>query len=112
MRSGESANALYLWLPLWLSSWSPFFDPRRPLSLVHLDLLVLLGFSVSLAFFSDGNIGVSVPLAYPPLVYLLVRMLALAATARDGEAARSCACSSPRRGWPSGWCSWSGFAGR
>lgn len=72
---GRKANALYLWLPLSLLFLVPFLDPRRPFRLLHLDLLVLLGFSVSLAFFNHGNIGVSVPLAYPPLVYLLVRML-------------------------------------
>ena len=40
----------------------------------NLDLLALLSFSVSLWFFNDGNIFTSVPLAYPPLVYLLARM--------------------------------------
>ncbi len=39
---------------------------------------MLLGFSVSLAFFNHGQIGLSVPLVYPFLVYLLVRMLLLA----------------------------------
>jgi hypothetical protein len=36
---------------------------------------MLLSFSVSLWFFNRGNIFASVPLAYPPLVYLLGRML-------------------------------------
>ena len=49
----------------------------RPLQWLHLDLLVLLSFSVSLAFFNHGDIYQSVPLAYPPLLYLLLRMLAL-----------------------------------
>lgn len=49
---------------------------RRP-SLLHLDLLMLLGFSISLAFFNHGQIGLSVPLVYPFEVYLLVRMLLL-----------------------------------
>ena len=48
-------------------------DLRRPLSLRNLDLLALLSFSVSLWFFNDGEIFWSVPLAYPPLVYLLGR---------------------------------------
>ena len=47
-------------------------------SLLHLDLLVLLGFSVSLALFNHAQIGLSVPLVYPFLLYLLVRMLLLA----------------------------------
>jgi Glycosyltransferase family 87 len=72
---GRKANALYLWIPLSLIFFVPFFSPRRPLRLLHLDLLVLLGFSVSLAYFNHGKIGISVPAAYPPLAYLLVRML-------------------------------------
>ena len=75
---GRRATALYVWLPLCLLFLVGFADRRRPLSLRNLDLLVLLSFSVSLAFFSRGEIGVSVPLAYPPLLYLLVRMLLLA----------------------------------
>jgi len=36
---------------------------------------VLLSFGISEIYFNDGNIGVSVPLAYPPLLYLLARMI-------------------------------------
>ncbi len=52
---------------------------RRRWSLLHLDLVALLAFSISLAFFNNANLGLSVPLTYPSLLYLLVRMLALAA---------------------------------
>jgi hypothetical protein len=52
-----------------------FFDPRRPLRLLHLDLLVLLSFSLSHLFFNRGEIHTSVPLVYPVLAYMLVRML-------------------------------------
>ena len=38
---------------------------------------MLLGFSISLAFFNHAKIGISVPLVYPFLLYLLARMLAL-----------------------------------
>ncbi len=72
---GEHVNALYIWLPLCLLFMLPFVNFRRPLSLLHLDLLVLLSLSVSLAFFNHANIWASVPLAYPPLLYLLARML-------------------------------------
>jgi len=48
-------------------------DLRRPLAVRNLDLLALLGFSVSLAFFGRGEIFRSVPLVYPVLVYLLAR---------------------------------------
>lgn len=75
---GRHVNALYIWLPLCVLFFVPFFDFRRPLRLLHLDLLVLLSLSASLAFFNHGEIYKSVPLVYPPLVYLLARMLAIA----------------------------------
>jgi len=53
----------------------PFVDPRRPLRMVHLDLLVLLGFAASHIYFNKGDISTSTPLAYPPMLYLLGRML-------------------------------------
>jgi hypothetical protein len=74
---GRHVNALYIWLPLCVLFFAAFFDFRRPLRLLHLDLLVLLAFSVSLAFFNHGEIYKSVPLTYPPMLYLLARMLAL-----------------------------------
>jgi hypothetical protein len=72
---GRRLNAPYVWLALCLLFLLPFVDPRRPLRLVHLDLLVLLAFGVSHFFFNRGEIGLSVPLAYPVLLYLLVRLL-------------------------------------
>jgi hypothetical protein len=75
---GRRVNAWYVWLPLCLLFLAPFLPWRRRPSLFHLDLLVLLGFSVSLAFFNHALIGMSVPLAYPFLLYLLIRMLMLA----------------------------------
>jgi hypothetical protein len=74
---GRHVNALYIWLPLCVLFVLPFINFRRPFSLLHMDLLVLLLFSVSLAFFNHAHIYASVPLAYPPLLYLLARMLAL-----------------------------------
>jgi hypothetical protein len=76
---GRRVNAVYLWLPLCLLFLAPFvpWRRRRKLSLLHLDLLMLLGFSISLAFFNHAEIGLSVPLVYPFLLYLLVRMLLL-----------------------------------
>ena len=71
---GRKAGALYVWLPLLVLFVVPFVDPRRPLRIRHLDLLVLCSFSVSLAFFSRGKIDASVPLTYPPLLYLLGRL--------------------------------------
>ncbi len=72
---GRKLNAPYVWIPLMALFILPFIDPRRPFRLLHLDLLVLLGFSASHYFLNRGEIGTSVPLVYPVLLYLLVRML-------------------------------------
>jgi hypothetical protein len=72
---GRRVNAWYVWIPLCILFVAPFVDPRRPFRLLHLDLLVLVSFSASLAFFNHGNIDASVPLAVPPMLYLLGRML-------------------------------------
>src|SRR4051812_1770854 len=73
---GKRFDAWYIWIPLCLLFLAPFFDPRRPFRMLHLDLLVLVGgFGVSHFFFNQGEIGTSVPLVYPVLAYLLVRML-------------------------------------
>ena len=68
-------NAPYVWIPLCLLFIAPFVDVRRPFRLLHLDLLVLLAFGASHVFFNRGEIGISVPLAYPVLLYLLARVL-------------------------------------
>jgi hypothetical protein len=80
---GHRLNAPYVWLPLCVLFVLPFVDPRRPLRLLHLDLLVLLAFGASHWFFNRGEIGVSVPLAYPVLAYLLVRMLVAGLRGRE-----------------------------
>jgi hypothetical protein len=71
---GKEINSV----PVWLGFCALFFvglaNLRRPFSLRNLDLLVLLSFTVSLWFFNRGDIFTSVPLAYPPLLYLLGRM--------------------------------------
>ena len=72
---GHHLNAAYVWIPLSLIFLCGLFDFRRPRKWVHLDLLVLLSFSISHIFFNAAQIGVSVPLTYPPLLYLLARML-------------------------------------
>ena len=77
---GRQVNAWYIWIPLCILFVAPFVWPgrrRRP-SLFVVDLLMLLGFSISLAFFNHADIGLSVPLVYPFLIYALVRMLLLA----------------------------------
>ena len=71
----QKVNAPYVWLPLCLLFLAPFIDPRRPFRLLHLDLLVLLGLSASLLFLNRGEITASVPLVYPVLGYVFLRML-------------------------------------
>jgi hypothetical protein len=66
---GGKLNAPWIWLPLCLIFLLPFLDPRRPFRLLHLDLLMLLGFGLSQVFFTAGKPDVSVPLVYPFLLY-------------------------------------------
>jgi hypothetical protein len=75
---GRRVNSWYIWIPLLVLFVAPFIPWRRRPSLWHLDLLVLASFSVSLAFFNHAKIGLSVPLVYPPLIYLMIRLLLLA----------------------------------
>ena len=75
---GRRVTAWYVWIPLCLAFAIPFVPWRRRPTLLHLDVAVLLAFSISLAFFNHAKIGLSVPLTYPCLLYLLVRMLLLA----------------------------------
>ena len=72
---GRKLNAPYVWIPLCLLFLAPFVDVRRPCRLLHLDLLVLLSFGVSHYLFNRGEIGISAPLVYPVLLYLLARVL-------------------------------------
>jgi hypothetical protein len=79
----QKVNAPYIWLPLCVLFLVPFFDPRRPFRLLHLDLLVLLGLGVSLLFFNRGEVTTSVPLTYPVLGYVFARMLWVGVRPRD-----------------------------
>ncbi len=71
---GRSVNSPWIWVTLCALFVIPFLDVRRPLRLLHLDLLMLTSFSVSLAFFNDANLGLSVPLSFIPLAYLAGRL--------------------------------------
>ena len=79
-------------LPVWLGFCALFLlglaDLRRPLSVRNLDLLVLLSFSVSLWYFNDGDVFASMSLVYPPLVYLLARMVWVGFRGRAAAASR------------------------
>jgi hypothetical protein len=72
---GHKLNAPYVFLPLCALFLLGLVDWRRLWRVANLDLLVLLGFGVSHYFFNRAEIGVSVPLVYPVLLYLLARCL-------------------------------------
>ena len=89
---GRTINRPLVWLSLCGLFLLGLADLRRPLSLRNLDLLALLSFSISLWFFNRGEVFWSVPLAYPPLAYLLLRLAWIGARGR--RAAR------PQAVWP------------
>ena len=72
---GRQINSIPIWIGFCVLFFVGLADLRRPLSVRNLDLLVLLSFSVSLWFFNRGDVFTAVPLAYPPMAYLLARMV-------------------------------------
>jgi hypothetical protein len=70
---GRTLTSWPVWLALSLVFLVGLADLRRPASLRNLDLLALLSFGASLAFFNEGRVFASTSLAVPPLVYLAVR---------------------------------------
>ena len=70
---GRKINEPWVWLSLCALFLIGLVNWRRPFSLRTLDLLVLLSFGLSLHFFNRGEVFTAMPLAYPPLVYLLAR---------------------------------------
>ena len=85
---GRTINTPWVWLTFCGAFLLGLADLRRPRSWRNLDLIVLLTFTVSLRFFNEGEVFWSVPLAYPPLVYLLCRCVWIARTDRPPRAAR------------------------
>jgi hypothetical protein len=91
---GHKLNAPYVFGPLCAIFLLGLIDWRRLRRVANLDLLVLLGFGVSHYFFNHAEIGVSVPLVYPVLLYLLGRSLWIGLRGR-GEGLRPV--------WPVAW---------
>ena len=79
-------------LPVWLGFCAIFLlglgDLRRPLSLRNLDLVVLLSFSVSLWYFNHGRVFSGASLVYPPLIYLIGRLLYIGVRGKQTSASR------------------------
>ena len=79
---GRRVNSWYVWIPLCVLFVAPFLPVAPPpVAACTSTCSCWCCFSVSLAFFNHAEIGLSVPLAYPFLLYLLVRMLLLASDA-------------------------------
>lgn len=73
---GRTLNAPWVWIPLCGIFFFGLFDWRNPLRVAHLDLLALTaGLGLSHYFFNLGEIGISTPLVYPVLIWLLFRMI-------------------------------------
>jgi hypothetical protein len=86
---GKQLNSWPVWLGLSAIFLVGLTDLRRPVSMRTLDLLVLLSFGISLAFFNRGQVFQSAALAVPPLIYLAVRTawIGFRASARPGSTA-------------------------
>jgi hypothetical protein len=91
---GHKLDAPYVFLPLCAIFLVGLVDWRRLWRVANLDLVVLLGFGISHIFFNRAEIGVSVPLQYPVLFYLLARALWIGFRGR-GEGLRPV--------WPVAW---------
>jgi Glycosyltransferase family 87 len=91
---GHALNSPFVFVPLCLIFLIGLFDWRRWRRVANLDLIFLLGFTASNFFFNRADVGVSVPLQYPPLVYLLCRALWIGFRGR-GEGLRPV--------WPTAW---------
>jgi hypothetical protein len=81
---GRAINDGWIWLSFCAVFLFGLADFRRLLSVRNLDLLVLLSFSLSLYYFNQGRVFSAMPLAYPPLLYLLARMVWIGARGRGG----------------------------
>ena len=71
---GGLVGSWWIWIPLSVLFALLLVDPRRIVSLRTLDILVLLAFGVSFYFFARGRIDISVPIVYPLLAWLFVRL--------------------------------------
>ena len=91
---GHKLDAPYVFVPLCAIFLLGLVDWRRLWRVANLDLVILIGFGASFLFFNRGEIGVSVPLQYPPLAYLLGRALWIGFRGR-GEGIRPV--------WPAAW---------
>ena len=71
---GRTINRPVVWFGFVAVFLLGLVDWRRALSLRTLDLVALVSFSASLWFFNEGDVFTAMPLAYPPLAYLIARL--------------------------------------
>ena len=114
---GRAINREAIWITLSLLFLLPLLSVRRLISWRTLDLAVLLSFSISLIWFNRGEIFTSVPLAYPPLVYLGARLAWIGLRRRRprgdeaGSGGAEASVPSPRfAGWAPTWVLFSAMA--
>ena len=72
---GRLFDSPWVFIPFVLMFLVPFVDPRRPFRMLHLDMLVLLSFGISYVLFDQVIFEPAVLSVYPPMLYLLARML-------------------------------------
>jgi type IV secretory pathway TrbD component len=70
-----SVTSAFIMVPAALLFMLAFFDPRHLRRMAHLDGIAVLAFLASYVLLADQHLYSAVWLAYPPLVYLLVRLL-------------------------------------
>jgi hypothetical protein len=85
---GKKINNPWVWLTFCGAFLLGLADWRRLRSLRNLDLLAMLSFTASLWYFNEGDIFTSVSLVYPPLVYLLGRVVWIGVRGKATPAAR------------------------
>jgi hypothetical protein len=101
---GRAVTEDRIWVPLFLAFLLPLLRWRRILSWHTLDLLMLAGFGVSLVWFNRGEIFTSVPLAYPPLAYLALRLAWIGVRGRRAAARGTAPEPGPARPRLVSWC--------
>lgn len=84
---GQKINSYSVWLAFCAIFLLGLVDWRRLLSVRNVDLIAVLSFSVSLWFFNRGDIFTAMPLAYPPMAWLLVRCVWIARGDRPSRGA-------------------------
>ncbi|HVU75965.1 MAG TPA: hypothetical protein VHC67_00185 [Gaiellaceae bacterium] len=72
---GDKINSTPVWLAFCAVFLLGLVDWRRLFTVRNLDLFALVFFSVSLWFFNHGNVFTAMPLAYPPMLWLIARCL-------------------------------------